>query len=471
MSVKRSRRAARLWSVIAVAAVVCAASITTVTTAAANPALAPRAVSDAFVTRQGDQLMLGGRGFRFSGPNIYWLGIAENPSPVHYPSQFEVNDAFATATEMGATVVRAQTLGMSVGCSLCIEPSLGTFNETALEHIDYAVAQAHTYGLRLIIPLVDDPGQCYYLGCGKTFTNWFGLPEGDFYTNSSVISAFEQYVSHLLEHVNVYTGVALKDDPTILAWETGNELLDSWSGESTWTSQIAAFLKQTDSQHLVMDGTYGISSANLGDPNIDIYSDHFYPMSDSRLSADAAQVVNAGRPMVAGEYDWANHDGGDTLASFRGTLAQTAGVAGDDFWSLFPHSPNYGYIQHGDGYTLHYPGDTADMRTRAQELRTHAYTMSNVAPPAHGLAGQPLITSLQSDQIAWRGAALGYQYTIERSVSGSSGPWVAIASDITDNNAPWPLTSQQSGTDWYRIQADNIDGVPGAWSPVASVTV
>ena len=35
---------------------------------------------------------------------------------------------------------------------------------------------------------------------------------------------FKTYVSDLLKHMNPYTGKAWKDDPTIAAWETGNEM-------------------------------------------------------------------------------------------------------------------------------------------------------------------------------------------------------------------------------------------------------
>ena len=58
-----------------------------------------------------------------------------------------------TAKEMGARVVRSQTLGDSVGCELCIEPQLGIFNPDAFKAIDYAIKAAHDRGIRLIITL------------------------------------------------------------------------------------------------------------------------------------------------------------------------------------------------------------------------------------------------------------------------------------------------------------------------------
>src|ERR1022692_4262457 len=81
-----------------------------------------------FVTRAGTSLHLSGKPFRYSGPNIEWLGLEAygpaDPQGARYPTQFEVDDAMDTAKEMGAKVIRSQTLGDSVGCELCIEPQL-----------------------------------------------------------------------------------------------------------------------------------------------------------------------------------------------------------------------------------------------------------------------------------------------------------------------------------------------------------
>jgi mannan endo-1,4-beta-mannosidase len=91
--------------------------------------------SAVFVQRSGTKLTLAGAPYRYSGPNIEWLGLEgygpHDPQGPHYPSHFEVDDAFATAAEMGARVVRSQTMGDTVGCPLCVEPTEGKFNDAA----------------------------------------------------------------------------------------------------------------------------------------------------------------------------------------------------------------------------------------------------------------------------------------------------------------------------------------------------
>ena len=109
-----------------------------------------------FVTRSGTALMMNGKVFRFSGANIYWGGLDDNArDALNYPTEFRVNAALQTVADMGGTVVRCQSCGISTGNPLSVEPSLGRFNATALRHIDYFVAQAGKHGIRLDIPLVD----------------------------------------------------------------------------------------------------------------------------------------------------------------------------------------------------------------------------------------------------------------------------------------------------------------------------
>jgi mannan endo-1,4-beta-mannosidase len=57
---------------------------------------------------------------------------------------------------MRATTIRGHTLGISVGNPLSVETGLGVFNEDAYESIDFAILAARIYGLKLVIPLVDN---------------------------------------------------------------------------------------------------------------------------------------------------------------------------------------------------------------------------------------------------------------------------------------------------------------------------
>lgn len=438
-----------------------------------------------FVTRSGTQLMLNGQPFRYSGPNIYWLALDENP--VEFPTPFRVNNALQTAKEMGATVVRSHAAN-SFGCAKCIKPTLTTYNETAFQKLDYAIKAAGDNGIRLVLPLIDQYD--YYHGGKKSWTRWFGYPDDgvsytgyEFYYKREIIDAFKAHLNVLLNRTNTLTGIKYKDDPAIMAWETGNELgwYDNPTAMKNWTQEIADYIKSLDGNHLVVDGTYGVKDAHLSIASVDIYSDHFYQwpavgacckgLSVTELNAQANKVQTAGKAMIVGEFAW-NLETYGSLANFLAAIEAHPAIAGSAYWALFGQRDDYGYVVHNDGFTIYYPGTTTDMRAKAQQLRNHAYAMRGIAVPAAGIPGEPVITGHQASggkvQLKWRGTAAADKYTVERATAGASGPWTVVCNQCaTDNDTPWTDSASVSGTSyWYRVKAHNTAGVAGAYSAV-----
>ncbi len=115
---------------------------------------------------------------------------------------------------------------------------------------------------------------------------WRGIQDEDaFYTDPAVIDDFKRYISTLLNHANVYRHVAYKNDPTILAWETCNELLPPPS----WTQTIAGYIKSLDDAYLVMDGSTTITAAALSPGNVDLCAtDTNTPWNDTTQPEGAA---------------------------------------------------------------------------------------------------------------------------------------------------------------------------------------
>ncbi|GCE14888.1 hypothetical protein [Tengunoibacter tsumagoiensis] len=418
--------------------------------------------SSSFVTRNGSQLQLDGSTFRFSGSDMEWLG---EPGQTN----FEVDDALATLKEMGGTVTRSLWL-TSLGTPDSLQPSLGVYNSDAFARSDYVIKRAGDFGVRLIIPLVD--GNPNGDGQYTHYTDWRGISDANqFYTNSTVISDYEAFISAYLNHVNIYTGIALKNDPTILAWETANELTTPQS----WTQTISSYIKGIDTNHLVGSSPVAneINSSDLSISSIDIEDDHFYPMSVANLNSHASTVQNAGKVYIAGEYDWAAYtSGSDSLTSFLPALEGNSAVSGDMAWELFPHRNTYGFEPYNAGSLglalgLHYPGDTTDMRTNAQRLRTHAFAMAGISTlPAHLVPGTPVMMQVAGQKLYWRGTAGVDTYSVERSTSSASGPWTTICTQCTtDAAAPYVDASQPaSGQIWYRVLPYSLDGVAGSYS-------
>lgn len=64
-----------------------------------------------------------------------------------------------------------------------------------------------------------------------------------FYNNRTIVQDFKDYIEHLITHVNPYTGLTYAQDPTIFAYETGNELGGPRFGDqdvpAEWTREIS----------------------------------------------------------------------------------------------------------------------------------------------------------------------------------------------------------------------------------------
>jgi mannan endo-1,4-beta-mannosidase len=68
----------------------------------------------------------------------------------------QVLEIMGIVSAMRGTTIRAHTLGISFGNALSVEPSPGVYNQTAYEAIDFAILAARVYGIKLMIPLVDN---------------------------------------------------------------------------------------------------------------------------------------------------------------------------------------------------------------------------------------------------------------------------------------------------------------------------
>ncbi|KAK3615693.1 hypothetical protein LTR56_026435 [Elasticomyces elasticus] len=298
---------------------------------------------------------------------------------------------------MGARTIRSQTLGVSVGNLLSLEPALNEWNAAAFDTIDWSIYHAREHGIRIFAPLVDNYD--YYHGGKFSFLRFRGINISStvspidplvmqFYTNRTII---KDYIYHLLTHVNPYTGLTYAQDPTVFAYETGNELGGPVFGDLSvpvaWTNEICSYVKQLGPQKLCIDGTYGVNNTHLSIASVDIFDDHFYQLNLTKLEDDIDRIGAAGKVYLAGEYDWTGNVGSapslqsffDVIEARQNTTSPV--VAGDLFWSLFMHDvPNCNiYVNHSDGFTLQYgnPANTAKNNTQIATIRQHFFRMQN----------------------------------------------------------------------------------------------
>jgi mannan endo-1,4-beta-mannosidase len=469
---------------------------------AAGAIFGPLAVSHAavspFVTRSGLELAAGDKQFRFGGANVEWLGVAgygpADPSGPHAPSNYEIDDAFATARELGATVVRSQTMGDSVGCAACLEPERGVFDARAFERVDYALASARRHGIRVIPTIVGDDAAAGGTGC--VYLRWrrIDVPNcslinmDPFWTDPTVIGDVEAHISALFNHVNVYTHVAYKNDPTILGWD----LLNGGGSPPSWTQQIARFVRGIDTHHLVLSG-----SANARLRTVDACVGFIYPhwsLSLGVVKPWIATCRRAGKPFIAYEYGWdrTNYRTRAAFKTFLDALHRMPEIAGDSFWALEAHRDGHGWlpipadttdpaaaahVESGQWWALYYPGirtlvtTAADMAARAQLIRAHNYAMRGLRVPRHAPPPAPTVTSVAygptsiagrvGARVYWQGSAGAANYTVQRAAR-ASGPWQTVCTRcVTDVDDGFADVSAAARGAWYRVIPYNLDGRSG----------
>jgi mannan endo-1,4-beta-mannosidase len=498
-----SRQKYMLWAFILVAV-----AATTVT--AQNAVQSTH--NDQFVLRSGTKLTLGGADFRYSGPNIEWLGIeAYGPDDSlgpRYPSHLEVDDVLDTAKMMGARVVRSQTLGDSVGCDLCIEPRAGVFNPEAFKVIDYAIKAAQERGIRLIITLAGDCSNCELNGLGE-YLLWKGQRDYKlFFTDPEIIAEFEEHIRAILTHKNVFTGIAYKDDPTIMAWENCNVcgLFVAAAPQANtasylpWIDTIGSFIKSIDKKHLYEDnsGFFLFDPRALDSKTTDMVTAEYYPHWDAlfgfgqKTTADtfskhAALITAKGKVYVANEYgwditDWPTREG---LQKTLSALESDPKISGDGYWALQAHADKFGWQlipapthsasyakwgESGEWWSLFYGGvktlvDSAeDMEARAELLRSHAFAMAGTPAPPHPVPAPPVITFKGIGILGWHGSAGAVVYTVQRR-SSDSAPWETVCDRCaTDADTPWVdekaanISLGSLFATKYRVIAYNADG-------------
>lgn len=353
-----------------------AASVQHVSSAVAFTVVAPPPAPPAFVTvdRANARFLLAGKPFYFAATNAYYL------AQEHAYGSAVTTDALDAAQAAGCRVVRTigyddgyQVSGTNAQDPAIIQFSPGVYHESGFKAMDFVIAEAAKRQIHLIVTLVNNWNE---FGGMQQYVAWAGLTDHDaFFTDANVKQLYKNYIRDFVSRVNTITGVAYRDDPTILSWELANEArCSSDPGASrgvlaSWYEEMATYLKSLDPNHLVgtgeegndvsslgyssyssggwLDGTTGSSfRAHVALPAIDWGTVHVYPDTAGMTNAqqDGATWIRdhvriaqaAGKPLVVGEYGLQTSPH-SIYASWL-DVVETSGAAGASLWELIPAS-------------------------------------------------------------------------------------------------------------------------------------
>ncbi|XP_027352433.1 mannan endo-1,4-beta-mannosidase 4-like [Abrus precatorius] len=273
--------------------------------------LATKMIEDrGFIQRNGTRFVLNGKPHYLNGFNAYWLMIMASEAS----TMSKVTTIFQEASLHGLNVARTWAFNDRGYKALQISP--GSYDENVFKGLDFVISEAGRCGVRLILVLVNNWKN---LGGKSQYVEWARergqqvKNDDEFFTHPIIKQYYKNHVKTVLTRKNTITGLAYKDDPTIFSWELINEprSQNDSSGKSfqDWVSEMAAYVKSIDNNHLLevgIEGFYGESMPekkqfNAGNqvgtdfisnnqvPEIDFAAIHLYPYQWVSSSDEAAQ--------------------------------------------------------------------------------------------------------------------------------------------------------------------------------------
>jgi mannan endo-1,4-beta-mannosidase len=332
--------------------------------ATARAADAPPTTS--FVKTSGTAFTLDGKPFFATGVNNHYLTFG---------SKDEVIGVLDDAVAMGANVVRtflqpvigsldgtiatiwnwhngadASNLGVGGAYLLYWDPHEGGMavndGPNGMENVDFLIAEAGKRHLKLIIAFLDFWA---YTGGAQQMRAWYKSTDktGFFFDDPRTKRDYRNWVSHVAQRVNPLTGLAYRDDPTIMAWELMNE--GNARPESlrlAWTAEMSAYVKSQDHNHLVGSGHANVNPklSDLTIPTLDFGTWHGYPLYynltvrefNDAITEFCGMAGRADKPVLLEEFGYArsNRDSADAYALWLDTLARDSNCAGWLVWRL-----------------------------------------------------------------------------------------------------------------------------------------
>jgi mannan endo-1,4-beta-mannosidase len=282
-----------------------------------------------FVQRKGQQFFLDGQPYYYAGSN-YWYGSLLGLDQNNYKGIERLRTELDFLRSKGIMNVRVMAAAEGIGqingvprVSPPLQSAKGVFDAGVLKGLDILLAELEKRKMKAVLFLSNN---WEWTGGFLQYLNWNGLLQDSvlrrklswdeqrdyvsrFYSCTPCKEDYLKQVRYILDHVNSITRRKYTNEPAIMAWEIANEPRPmrpvANKAYQAWISNIAAFIKAKDKNHLLTTGHEGeIGSESMplfqsvhADKNIDYLTIHIWPKNwswfkETTMEADFKGVIS-----------------------------------------------------------------------------------------------------------------------------------------------------------------------------------
>jgi len=233
-----------------------------------------------FVRVEAQRFLLDGKPYRFAGTNI-WYGAYLGSFAAGRDRLRRELDALAALGVNNLRVLGASELSpLKNSLRPAIHGAHPPYSEKYLSGLDVLLAEMAKRHLKAVLYLNNfwewSGGMAtylywtnggHYVDMNDPAHPWPEFPDftAQFYASPKAVALYRDYVGAMIARTNSVTGTLYRDDPTIMAWQLANEPRPGGSlahaqfdAYYAWISDMAAFIKARDPNHLVSTGNEGL---------------------------------------------------------------------------------------------------------------------------------------------------------------------------------------------------------------------
>ena len=272
--------------------------------------------TDPFVKVQDGHFVIGDSSYYFIGTNFWYGAILGSTGQGGNRERLIKELDFMQANGINNLRVLVGADGPA-GQAVKVMPTLqiapGVYNDTIFEGLDYLLSEMEKRDMHAVL-YVNNSWE--WSGGYGQYLEWAGqgqVPEkgvhdwplfveqvAKYAECDSCHTLFNDHLKHVIGRTNRYTNRKYTDDPTIMAWQIGNEPR-AFSDEAKpafakWLKESAALIRSLDSNHLVSVGSEGSWGCEMdmelfedihSDANVDYLTMHVWPKNWSWIDANA----------------------------------------------------------------------------------------------------------------------------------------------------------------------------------------